>query len=793
MSTFKDLKGTSDQPFNRLVAVVLSICLGIAVFWAIDFFRMDRLITDLELKTYDIRAMIQQGDMANQPSKDIVIVKFDDPTLNNFEDEYGTWPWPRNVHAEMIDWLNDAGAKIVAYDIMFVSKQRGQEAQDQALIDSFAQNKNVYLSMNFDNNLHILRTLGKELRPEDYRLIKPLGINFESELKPSSTGFNLNATRFDLDESGTFFSNESMTFNNYRRIIPELLQVRDRIAFVNHGRDKDGVSRSNPLVFRLIWFDPVMSKNKPYRFHPEAGEWKDYQGRIHKGKWLDTQGKWVDESGCYMTGTETQGHCLSQPRIDYYPYLGLRLAMDLRYPDTEFKIILNTDGALEVYEKASGGKDVWKKSDLRIPLHRDGSMLIKWYNVNVDRLEDQMRLRQLEEHRIALMEKMRTENSDDLKLELQTTEAWISEIQKRFQGENPAKPYQEVSAWRILKAIKDEKSGEELTENDKMMKKSFKDKIVFIGTTAVSTYDIKTTPINKIMPGVVLQATVFDNIYQNTSYMRRLGDFENILITGLLCVISALVIIKLRSALAGMGLVMTIAGLYTLISVLLFLQFSLWINVAAPLVAITVITTLTYMVKYISRNRDYEQTYVMATTDAMTGLKNHRFFQEHLRESIQYADRFNGKFSLLLLDIDHFKKFNDTYGHQAGDEVLRAVARKLKNSVRSNDLVARYGGEEMAIVLDKANEQEALEVAQKVVRAVAEEAYPIAEGVSKHVTISVGVSTYPTHAKTPAELIEFSDQGLYRAKEMGRNRVGAQFDEDMPKKEEGDGEEKASA
>jgi diguanylate cyclase (GGDEF)-like protein len=218
---------------------------------------------------------------------------------------------------------------------------------------------------------------------------------------------------------------------------------------------------------------------------------------------------------------------------------------------------------------------------------------------------------------------------------------------------------------------------------------------------------------------------------------------------------------------------------------------SLWINIAMPLVALIITTTITFMLKYILRDKDYKETYALATTDSMTGLYNHRFFQESMRRSIEQANRFKYKFSLLLIDIDFFKKFNDTYGHQAGDEVLRQVARKLKKNVRNVDIVARYGGEEMAIILDHANEEEALIVAQKIVRSVAEEAYPIAEGVAKHVTISCGVATYPTHGTSPSQMIEFSDAGLYRAKENGRNQVGAQYE--TPPPEGGDHKENPHA
>jgi len=245
----------------------------------------------------------------------------------------------------------------------------------------------------------------------------------------------------------------------------------------------------------------------------------------------------------------------------------------------------------------------------------------------------------------------------------------------------------------------------------------------------------------------------------------------------------------MKSAIAGLLTTANIAIIYLLLNIIAFQKFYLWVNIAMPLTCLVITITITFMLKYFLSNKDYEKTYALATTDSMTGLYNHRFFQDHMRHSIEQSNRFKHKFSLLLIDIDFFKKFNDSHGHQAGDEVLRQVARKLKKNVRTVDVVARYGGEEMAIILDRANEEEALLVAQKIVRAIAEEAYPIAEGVSKHITISCGVSTYPTHGETPSQLIEFSDLGLYRAKENGRNQVGAQYDALPPDGGESHGKE----
>jgi diguanylate cyclase (GGDEF)-like protein len=140
--------------------------------------------------------------------------------------------------------------------------------------------------------------------------------------------------------------------------------------------------------------------------------------------------------------------------------------------------------------------------------------------------------------------------------------------------------------------------------------------------------------------------------------------------------------------------------------------------------------------------------------------------------NIETSKRYNNNFSLVLIDIDFFKKFNDTYGHQAGDSVLRQVSALLKKTVRASDIVCRYGGEEMSIILPNTNLDEAYITAQKICAKIAEKPFRIAEGVDKHVTISIGVATYPLHGTVAAEMIEFSDQGLYSAKENGRNRVG---------------------
>ena len=160
----------------------------------------------------------------------------------------------------------------------------------------------------------------------------------------------------------------------------------------------------------------------------------------------------------------------------------------------------------------------------------------------------------------------------------------------------------------------------------------------------------------------------------------------------------------------------------------------------------------------------------LATVDGLTGTFNHRRFQARLQEEFLRAQRQSDPFSLLMVDIDHFKKINDTYGHPAGDAVLRSVARTLSRLVRETDLVARYGGEEFAILLVKASCAQAAKLAERIREMV--ERHPVQwEGSAIAVTISIGAACYPEDADERAALIARADRALYASKHLGRNRV----------------------
>jgi len=172
----------------------------------------------------------------------------------------------------------------------------------------------------------------------------------------------------------------------------------------------------------------------------------------------------------------------------------------------------------------------------------------------------------------------------------------------------------------------------------------------------------------------------------------------------------------------------------------------------------------------LQNGRMYEALEEQATTDGLTGLVNHRTFQERFSAMLGRAERHKFPVSIILTDIDHFKKVNDSYGHPTGDEVLRRVAAILKASARKIDICARYGGEEFAIVLESTDREGARQLAERIRNEVGAQTFQSSKGPFK-ATMSLGVATYAEDGREKAELIAKADQCLYAAKHGGRNRT----------------------
>ena len=157
-------------------------------------------------------------------------------------------------------------------------------------------------------------------------------------------------------------------------------------------------------------------------------------------------------------------------------------------------------------------------------------------------------------------------------------------------------------------------------------------------------------------------------------------------------------------------------------------------------------------------------------TDRLTGLYNYGSFVDHLHREVTNVDRYGGEISLIMLDLDYFKQFNDQYGHEAGNDLLGKVGAALDAHLRDADIAARYGGEEFAVLI-RGDEVHAFELAQRLRRAIEDTAVTVRGGQLASTTISAGIATYPDGAAGEVELVEHSDDALYESKRRGRNRV----------------------
>ncbi|MBI5634259.1 MAG: diguanylate cyclase [Nitrospirae bacterium] len=167
----------------------------------------------------------------------------------------------------------------------------------------------------------------------------------------------------------------------------------------------------------------------------------------------------------------------------------------------------------------------------------------------------------------------------------------------------------------------------------------------------------------------------------------------------------------------------------------------------------------------------FQETKRLSITDGLTGLFNSRYFYRFLDLEISRTKRYGSSFSLMLFDIDNFKKLNDTYGHQAGDEVLQELARILKSVSRETDVVVRYGGEEFVIILPNTSEEEAITLAYRILQTVQETKIMINATEQVSITVSGGVASFPQNASTAKSLLNAADSAMYAAKTAGRNTI----------------------
>ncbi len=178
--------------------------------------------------------------------------------------------------------------------------------------------------------------------------------------------------------------------------------------------------------------------------------------------------------------------------------------------------------------------------------------------------------------------------------------------------------------------------------------------------------------------------------------------------------------------------------------------------------------------KVIDKTLLFRYTKELSITDDLTGLYNRRYFNERIDREVQRSKRYKRKLTVLMIDIDYFKNYNDVNGHLMGDEILKQVAHTLEANVRKADILARYGGEEFVVILPEIDKSHALQVAEKLRSTIDKKNFPREENQPNgNFSISLGISTLPDDSVDAKELVDFADRALYKAKAEGRNRLVA--------------------
>lgn len=296
---------------------------------------------------------------------------------------------------------------------------------------------------------------------------------------------------------------------------------------------------------------------------------------------------------------------------------------------------------------------------------------------------------------------------------------------------------------------------------------NFKESICLVALTAIGLYDIKAIPIEPQYPGIgIFAATISDII--DKKFIRIPPAWVNILILYILALLPAF-LMRGDKPLRETFYVFIIAGAYLIINLLLF-QSGVWLDFSLPLLGLVLSSFSIGTYNFVRVAMERQNFLKMSITDGLTGLYNIRYFKMLLEtETLMAKHDLTKKFAIIMSDIDHFKHFNDTYGHQVGDLVLKETANILRASVRSSDIVARYGGEEMIMLLRGSPLKDGLSVAEKI-RKTVEDHRIKNEAQTYNVTISMGVAIFKA-GDTAEMIIKKADEALYQAKESGRNRV----------------------
>lgn len=317
--------------------------------------------------------------------------------------------------------------------------------------------------------------------------------------------------------------------------------------------------------------------------------------------------------------------------------------------------------------------------------------------------------------------------------------------------------------WEILASYQKKSKG----EKPLIPLENLKDKICLIGLTATGLIDIKPIPLQPAYPIVGMHTNIIDMILQK-KFIRQVNPPVNLLIIMLLSILIGAAIPRFRP-IGGAVFTITIILVYLLSIYMIFKFAGLWISIIYPLSGVCLSFVSVMIHAEIANALERARLFHLAVEDGLTKLYVVRHFKEILEQEMAKAKRYQRPLSLIISDIDHFKRVNDTYGHLSGDFILRETANIFKSSCREADIAGRYGGEEFVILLPETNRDGAVEFAERL-RKLVEGLTLEYNNIKFNITISFGITELRDDVSV-ADFIKRADEALYVAKETGRNKV----------------------
>ena len=755
----KEIIKLADRP--KKLFPLWEVVLGMFIALVFSLFFYYGFFNTIENQSIDFRFK-QRGEL--QSSRDIVLVSITDDCV----EKLGSWPWPRETHAKLLKILKSAGAKLAAFDIMFTEESLMGEADDAEFARAIANFGNVVLpqviskKVVLDPETFEPREVVEPDRPcaallkaqpfegfidLEYKQLNPDGVMRKLMLTKPYDGST--SYIFGLVAAAAYLGVEPEEVSNGMRMGTER-----RLPYYRCYEPAAEKVMSSYLInyaggnahFDEITYSDVIEGRFPQNF---------FSNRL------------------VLIGTRAKG--LSED-VKFCPYgalSGVEIHANLLHNILNRRFLHRssvTNTILLIFVFAIGmGYYLWKNrtfsGDFICFVLAVGWAALSIILFRIDvilEITPIIILIPIEWALIRLIQQFESLSEKNFELAKKVRElAIINEVSKAVSFMGDLNKTLDAILSRGVQALCAERGS--LFMLDDKYEELVEHSVVYgiDGTVQINDELMQSFKNGKGIAGEVFnsgKARLITNVRKEKDFESKDGDANNV--KSMICV----PLMIRDSAIGVMNIVNKQAGRFNNDD----LQ--------------TALTMANQAAVVIEKARLYN----LATVDGLTGLVVRRHFQAKMEEEFRRARRYNKPLSYLMTDIDHFKKFNDTYGHQTGDAVLREVAKIVRKSVRDTDIAARYGGEEFCVILPETEPEGAKQFAERLRQSVEAATFTGAQGEQLKVTISVGVSSIPyCNPETAADMIKLADDSLYVCKRNGRNRVelaqpGVEIDTSVP-------------